>query len=783
MIKIIFDPEDLISAQEHKVREIAEYPQVVKSCLASLNEEKNQTIFLAQPVLLQWFKNMAARYPQGTFIFEEIDARGALEQRWQVPIPHHVANEDILEADLLSLDLSPQPGFGFEENILAHFYSPLMAAPAFPLAHIAQLLEAAGGSQWLENHNQTLFERIYRMRLEQWRQNAAASEPRELIDLFADDPNELRNQLMQFRVLRSYPQIGENLLGRMFGTFTALKLRLDDLALDEANIRDAVVQVTYHLNSLAVDTPQALEELIRSVSGLLTVEFETIESLLLQKEDWLTLERAQLLEEKFENSSSSVARRIRALRQRVRPPRPQTPDMGWGVSEMLNWAVEQYLPYQTWCLEHEAFDQEIYILGDVFSEWLVHNWSDLRANSGRMLFHFFPDIAGQLRDSGRVNLIILVDNLGWSYAETLVDIFMKYQYYPTRSQPYLAMAPSETEISKKCLLSGEPGYAAIDNKKYKVMLEKGWVPYFGDNVFRYISDIGGLRKIEAVEASAYVINYLAVDKALHKPTDEIGMPHSEHIRHLLEKLAENIQDFVEKHNLKEKIRIHFIADHGSTRIPEEEVIPNDLTIANFKTEGFEICSHRHVRVEEKKFGELADNLKVDCFFLPANDFNNDANYLCARRANRFLPTSRNAYVHGGLLPEEVIVPHFVFEGAALEIDHPTVLLPVSQFRYRKETIEFEVGNPNEIAIEDVRVSILNNNISSEPIKLKEIAAKSKQTVKIEARFAKTSLPEDQTKLRLRVRFTCRGKDYSQDYGLAILMRSMVVQGKTDLFDV
>lgn len=784
MIKIIFDPEKLINKHDLPLLEFpAEFPRFVAEISEAINAGQEFTLMIRHAAVLNWLKNMSQRYPQDTFVFESINARGALAQRWQVPIPEHVRDEDILAADLLSLDLSPQPGYGFNDIILAHFFSPLMTSRFFPYSQITRLLQAAGEKKWGENHKIALLDRIYHIRLEQWKQKTSTSEQREMIDLFADDPKKLKNQLMHFRVLESYPEIGEKLMGRTFGVFKTLKLRLHDMETDEKAIKEAVIQVTYYLNSLKPDSEETLNALVNSVSGLLMVEFETIETFLKTHVDWLSIELLDQLEIKFEDLSSKVARRIKALRQRIRPPKPEKPDINWEVEEMLDWAIQHYLPYQAWCMENEEFDQGLYALGDVFSEWLVEHWSDLCANSGRIVFNFFPNIANQLRDPQRVNLILVVDNLGWSFAETLIDIFKAHQYYPIRTEPYLAMAPTVTEISKKCLLSGETGYAAIDDKRYKGMLENGWVPYFGEHVFQYTSDIGGLKKIDAINASAYVVNYLAVDKALHKPSDEIGMPHSEHIHHLLTKLVENIHDFVEKHDLKEKVRIHIIADHGSTRIPEEEFIPNELEFATFKAEGFEICSHRHVHVSEKKFMELPDNLKVDCFFLPANDFNNGANYLCARRANRFAPTSRNTYVHGGLLPEEVIVPHLVFEGASLQIEDPTILLPNNQFRYRKETIQLEIGNPNEIAIENVRISILNNNIISEPIKITEIQARTKAIGVIEARFGQTSLVEDQTKLHVRIRFSCRGEDFSLDFNPKIMMRKMVEQDKTDFFDV
>ena len=295
----------------------------------------------------------------------------------------------------------------------------------------------------------------------------------------------------------------------------------------------------------------------------------------------------------------------------------------------------------------------------------MQDWDDIHANSKHMVFNILSNKAAELKRPGVVNLVLVVDNLGWAFSEMLRDLFQEQGYFLASAEPYLAMLPSETEISKKCLLSGAVGYQAIDDKTYKGIIERGWVPYFNNHDFRYISDIGSLSAIETIDAATYVVNYLAVDKALHKPADEIGMPHRDHVHHLLGKLVDNAMAFIEKHGLKDIIRIHVVSDHGSTRIPP--TIQNDLDPAFFKSNGFEARSHRYVVVSNECFAGLADNLKLDCFFLPANDFLNPENVLCARRGNRFLPTEQDFYVHGGLLPEEVIVPYMVFEPASVSV--------------------------------------------------------------------------------------------------------------------
>jgi len=397
-----------------------------------------------------------------------------------------------------------------------------------------------------------------------------------------------------------------------------------------------------------------------------------------------------------------------------------------------------------------------------------------------MVFNILPNKAVDLKRDGVVNLVLVIDNLGWDFSDMMRDLFQERGYFLAGVEPYLAMLPSETEISKKCLLAGAVGYQAIDDKTYKGMIEKGWVPYFNDNAFRYISDIGSLSAIESVNAGTYVVNYLAVDKALHHSADEIGMPHQDHIHHLLEKLVENAIMFIEKHGLQDKVRIHVVSDHGSTRIPAS--MQNDLDPAFFKANGFEARSHRYVAVSGERFSGLAENLKLDCFFLPANDFMNSENVLCARRGNRFLPTNKDFYVHGGLLPEEIIVPYLVFEPATIAIQDLTVLLKKNEFRYRMETVELEIGNPNDSAIEQIQVSLLNGNVESEPVRIALLNGKKNMAIQIKARFKVTSILEEQSNLHIRVRFHAHGEQHTFDVQPKIIMKKMIEEKSTSLFD-
>ena len=781
MIRIIFDLQNIISKNNIKILSlIEEYPNFVDEIAKAFCNQNDLTFIVSHSSIAKWLKNMASRYPQGTFIFETVDARTVLARQWKLKIPDYVTDEDILQTGLLSLNIDPQPGSSFEDTLLAHFYAPVFSSNTFPFTHLNSLFDAIDPIVWKENRTIFLPARILSDRIMEWKQKVRSEEQRRLITLFEENPFDLKLQLMRFRVLQKYPEIGEALLNDAFDLFRDLKLPLDNLTIEEDKIPETILQVTYFLNNLQITNPEDPNILLDRMSGLLTVEFDTLEKYLKNHIDRISAELVDKIENKFNCQSKLFAPRIKNLRAMIRPPKPQYPHSEWEVNTMLNWVINDYLPYQAWCDTHDQFDPDLYVIGDHFSEWLINNWDHIHANSKRMVFNILPNQVVDLKREGVVNLVLVIDNLGWTFSEMLRDLFQERGYFLAGAESYLSMLPSETEISKKCLLAGAVGYQSIDEKTYKGMIEKGWVPYFKDNAFRYISDIGSLRTIKTIDASTYVVNYLAVDKALHKSADEIGMPHRDHIHHLLEKLVENVILFIDKYDLHENIRIHVISDHGSTRIPA--YVQNDLDPTFFKTDGFEIRSHRYVTVSSEHFSELADNLKLDCFFLPANDFMNPENVLCARRGNRFLSTDKDFYVHGGLLPEEVIVPYLVFEPVAVSTQDLTVLLQKNQYRYRMETVELEIGNPNESAVEQIQIILLNGNVESEPFRIALLNGKKNMAVQIKARFKVTDILEEQNNLHIRVLFHAHGEQHTFDVQPKIIMKKMIEEKSTSLFD-
>ena len=97
-------------------------------------------------------------------------------------------------------------------------------------------------------------------------------------------------------------------------------------------------------------------------------------------------------------------------------------------------------------------------------------------------------------------------------------------------------------------------------------------------------------------------------------------------------------------------------------------------------------------------------------------------------------------------------------------------------------LNLEIGNPNETAVEQIQVSLLNGNVESEPVRVQLLNSKTNTLIQVKARFKLTSLPEEQTNLHIRLRFHIRGEQHAFDVQQKIIMKKIVEEKSTSVFD-
>lgn len=128
------------------------------------------------------------------------------------------------------------------------------------------------------------------------------------------------------------------------------------------------------------------------------------------------------------------------------------------------------------------------------------------------------------------------------------------------------------------------------------------------------------------------------------------------------------------------------------------------------------------------------------FFFKKDVFDLEENYLVARRLYRFLPTDESVYVHGGLTPEETLVPVAVFEPVTTSPKPLTVLVLSGNFFYTGTRVDLrlEITNYNHYPCEDLVIHIDDPSLDVGESQIEEIPKLDRVAVTISGRCSNTA---------------------------------------------
>jgi len=787
MITIIEDKLSYIKDSDKLIVEsykdyILGYSQI--QIAAQLNSDL--TVVVRNSHIYRWFQNLSERYENHIFEFKSITYKSYLEDLWNIKIPNDYSSDELEELDLVNLEETPRPNDIFEDFILTYFYDPVFTYNNFSVNLVVPFLKAFDKDIWEKNNQKILLRKLYNNRVQTWKSKLRDEKLENLLDDLFSNPVDLEKDLMLYKILRHDIYDDENLrkiaLGDKYNSFKTIGLNLRDLEIDTKKIDTTLKQIDIHLNTLGKPkSTDEFENLIQKMSGLIQQEFDFIENLLKEKPELVSSTMISQLKAVFNPIYTKIGKRIENLKNLIMPLKPNKIDIDDSIENVRRWVTEEYLPYYNWTIKNQYFDNDLAEIADSFSSWLYENWEDVRANSHSLVANWLYKNSSSFNLNDKVNVVLIIDNLSWTNVDILQNLFSENSFLERSRAPYYSMVPSETETSKKCLLSGKTHYNEIDQSSYEKILNKGWVPFFESEKFVYNSDVDKFEKTKLEKGKTYFLNYRPIDDTLHKSSGEIGLSHSKQINTLLKDLVERANDHLDKQKLKEDAIVHVISDHGSTQINSKAL--NELDLSLFKKKEMIKHSDRFMFLSDEEFSRLPDNLKFDCFFLEKNRFGLPYHCLCARRNNTFKKYTDNSFLHGGLSPEEVVVPHLVFEQVEITIENPLLNLLRNKFRYKVEEIEIQIDNQNELPLTDIRVSIVNSNVESNPTIVDYIGAKSKQTIKIKARFKKNSNKIETEELRIDLNYYCNNQVIKSEKKFEIQMVSMVELKDTSVFDI
>jgi hypothetical protein len=475
------------------------------------------------------------------------------------------------------------------------------------------------------------------------------------------------------------------------------------------------------------------------------------------------------LRKRFSNVSNAIQPQLKELALLLKPNFPCSPELSWDANKMLEWVKKEYLAYHFWLEETDNEDVEASRQSELFSDWLYNNFINIRSNFPHVAFKILPNMIN-ICASDKCVLVLVIDNFNYKFADVLTSLLRIQGFRLVRDTPYFSMIPSDTEISKRCLLSGQPKASEVPSD-YDSLVSNEWPPYFPNRHFIYLSNSLELETLTASSKDIVFVNCIQIDHVLHQDERRLGKRHSVAIEDELRNLVNLVTGFFNRNMLTGNAQIVVCSDHGSTKIPRS--VHNEINQSFFNGKSLE-SHHRFISISQEEFEKLPENIKFQCYFLEAKSFGLSENVLVAKGYYRFKRTDEHFFVHGGLSPEETVVPLLVFEGGRVTFKEPDFRLLQNEFRYlTKASVEIEIVNYNSAPLEDMRITVVSQGVEtvgSIPT-IREIAPTVLHKTKINCRFYKHF---NATKgLEMTFEFKFLGNSYSNRKVFGVQLRSMM----------
>jgi len=448
-------------APDHVLIEaIPDYVPAYARIVEAIHAGQSLTVGVRHPTCAAWLQTAQQKYGSERIEVVTISHRDRLTELWGVEVPDWVTDEAIARSDLLDVPLQAQPGQSFENVVLEAFYSPFLAYDRLPVAYLADLLNSFEPERWVKAAQRPLVKEVLARRLQAWAEAAASRGEQLMAEGFQRDPAALARKLAQVKILVGYPlQVGRRILSPEYDHLAALNLDFSGLRVREVDLVDTVDQIRVHLNTLALALPpsETLLAMLEQVSGHLVAEFEALQALLKSGNVVVDADLVHRVHRKFAPIHDRLEQELADLDLLVTPPRPPqpNPDGTWTANEWLDWAVEHYLPYRFWLEEVGQHDREIAAQADAYSEWLYAQYPALRLTYPRMIYQGLLSLRNRLTSAAPV-LVVVADNLNYKFLPDLLRYLQSQGFFAEQPIPHLAMLPSCTEISKKCLFIGQP---------------------------------------------------------------------------------------------------------------------------------------------------------------------------------------------------------------------------------------------------------------------------------------------------------------------------------------
>lgn len=766
MIRLtILDPSLNIPlpAADLLVKEINQYLPAYDQIVRAIHSKRDLHVVVLEKTVGNWLRILSRRYGAGLVMVEEISLKGQLSKQIGLAIPDEISDQQIKDSQLLDLSIPASNHASFEEYLLDIFFGNFLNSDG-SMRRISDIVTSYEPDQWEAALNRPLVRELYFKRLHDIRGDLIAQKrdsEKILLDWLEESPQLLIRNLSALRMVMGYPDpIGNRLFGSGFIKIRDLKLDFRKVPIISRGNEKVLDEIRLYLVSKG--DPGSIEEmnlLIEEMSGLLEIEFVSIYQILQKGRLTVKPDLIEKIRAKFKpiQEIPNISQALASLDLLITRDKPITPQADWSEVEWVKWATESYLPYRFWLENTGQLDDEIADIAGKYADWLYANYGNLNFHSNRMAWKWLLNLSNQWKQNENPVVVVMIDNLNAKFYPDLLHDLQMQGFYEQQMDYCFSMLPSCTEVSKKCVITAN--YRPFEGSSYKNPVENAWNIRLNKKIL-YVGSIGEFRALSKREHDIYFLNYLPLDITLHQNENQTGISHSQAVRSYLSSLAQDIRAFAERIGAERDLTVVIVSDHGSTRIPRGTI---NVIKGNYYRIHAEDEHHRYIAVKDEQIKKLPANNQHDCYFLNRKIMELDKNYLIARRLYRFLPTDENIYIHGGLTPEETLIPAAVYQPVVITPKPLSLNISSGSRIYvgTKFDLELEITNLNNYPCNNCVIELLDENLDTQAEKLGDIGKLIRRPVVISARCHRNADPGTR-KLHLKVSFDFLGQQVVND---------------------
>jgi hypothetical protein len=505
---------------------------------------------------------------------------------------------------------------------------------------------------------------------------------------------------------------------------------------------------------------QIINEAVMRMSGRIVGEINAISFFVKEKPSYFTKELFNLIAGKF----NLFPQQIQELDEFIPREFPSEPMVNWDWDQISKWAVDKYFPYKKWSLQHERHNKSIEEIANSYSNWLYMKYPELKNELSPLVYGTWYKIKEYIQKRYQI-LWIIIDNLCCFYIENTINAFKEQKLFPS-SEPLLclSMLPSETKISKTALVAGNlPSQIDKDNYQNYKLLFKEFCKKNKITDYRVIPENEFRKsKLGAHTITCCIINKL--DVSSHGGFFDL----EDEIRDFLKRIGKYIKDFLPSDLLHKKFRLIISTDHGSCKIPQ-----------NIKG----VRLPKGARVEkDKRFVYIDSNQNLDknWYFLDGNKFALPES-IAIVKGYGFIGKRPKGLIHGGMTPEETLIPHLEFCLQPMELKdmqcyHSHSSDPI--IGTRKQKVELSIRNLNDYEISNVEVYIPSHSIE---IKIEKIPSKDEVSKFTEVALLRDEVvdsKDNMVTLQGYYSFDCRGETKRGKVEVKIKIRKIIKDSET-----